>query len=138
MRHSLKRSEVLRGKKNFRHVFAQGKKIEGKILHCLFYEFREKDVTGTAAVIFGVAVPRNVKRAVDRNRIKRLIREAYRLNKNLLQDFQKGDSDQTISCLFVYTSRSAHVRSPVSFREVNNDMKTILATLARTLDRKHI
>jgi len=54
---------------------------------------------------FGVAVSaRNFKRAVDRNRIKRLTREAYRLQKNELQE-TLIKSKIWLNTFFVYTSR---------------------------------
>lgn len=40
------------------------------------------------------------KRAVKRNRVKRLVREAYRLNKNIL--YSRIPEDKTMDILFIY------------------------------------
>ena len=49
----------------------------------IIYQFNH----GDTQLQFGVAVgTRQFKKAVDRNRIKRLIKEAYRLQKNELKD----------------------------------------------------
>jgi len=48
---------------------------------------------------------RNFKHAVDRNRIKRLGREAYRMNKHILLNAMK-DKDLLIHLFFVYTDRT--------------------------------
>lgn len=49
-----------------------------------------------------ISVPkRNFKKAVDRNHIKRLIREAYRKNKFILD---KGNKDQLYLIGFIYTT----------------------------------
>jgi ribonuclease P protein component len=50
------------------------------------------------------ASSRNFKKAVDRNRIKRLIREAYRLQKHPLGEWLK-EKDRTLAVFFIYTGK---------------------------------
>lgn len=53
-----------------------------------------------------ISVPkRNFKRAVDRNRVKRLIREAFRHNKTVLYELLK-EQDIHIHAGIVYTGRT--------------------------------
>jgi len=54
---------------------------------------------------FGVgAGTRNFKKAVDRNRIKRLTREAYRMQKNTLQQ-KLLESQKQLNVFFIYTGK---------------------------------
>ncbi len=56
-------------------------------------------------VQFGVGVSaKNFKRAVDRNRIKRLTREAWRLQKNALKELVRGSNKQ-LHVFFIYTGK---------------------------------
>jgi ribonuclease P protein component len=47
---------------------------------------------------------RNFKRAVDRNRVKRLTREAYRLQKQKLQD-RVLQNNRPLAVFFIYTGK---------------------------------
>lgn len=59
----------------------------------------------TQAVSMAVSVPKRLfKRAVDRNLLKRRIREAYRLNKYELYDFLKPGETQ-VHLLIQYTQK---------------------------------
>lgn len=96
---SYPRNEKLKGKKRIDALFAEGKSIS-KYPIKLFYlrsELRE-DLPHQA----GMAVPkRNFKRAVARNRIKRLLREAYRLNKHHVFNNSMG----SYTFLFLYLGK---------------------------------
>jgi len=57
------------------------------------------------AIQFAVGVSsKNFKRAVDRNRIKRLIREAYRLQKKELQENLK-EKNLSMKVFFIFTGK---------------------------------
>jgi len=75
--YTLKKEERLRKRKEFQAVFQEGVKIYGK--HFIVY-LRKND---REIRRIGIAVSRKVGRAVKRNRIKRLVREFFRLNKDL-------------------------------------------------------
>lgn len=76
---SYSKIEKLKSKKLIKELFEKGKSVTVYPLKLVFLETHFDD---GALLKTGVsASKRNFKNAVDRNRIKRLMREAYRLNK---------------------------------------------------------
>lgn len=73
------KKEKLKSKKLIEQLFTEGQSVSAFPLRLVFMPATyEDDVT----IKTGVSVSkRHFKKAVDRNRIKRLLREAYRLNK---------------------------------------------------------
>jgi len=78
------KQEKLKHKKLIETLFKEGKSIT---LFPLRIVFLQKDHDKDKPLQVGFSVPKRlIKKAVDRNRIKRQLREAYRLNK---KDFYK-------------------------------------------------
>jgi len=73
---------------------------------------------------------KSFKRAVDRNRIKRLVREAWRLNKNSLYDLLKG-KDRQIIIMLVYTGKEIP-----DFHDVNNQIKNVISKILLLLSAR--
>ncbi|MGI9526278.1 MAG: ribonuclease P protein component [Weeksellaceae bacterium] len=101
MRYTLGKKESLKSKKYFDALFAQGSSVKRYPIRAIFIaynqdNFPEYQIPNVSQVAFSVPKKR-FKRAVDRNRIKRQMREAYRLNKFLL--------DENYAIIFVYLAK---------------------------------
>ena len=82
MKFTYNKSEKLKSEKQIGELFSNGKSISAFPLRLVFLETHFSEAI---KIKTGVSVPkRNFKKAVDRIRIKRLMREAYRLHKNEL------------------------------------------------------
>ncbi len=80
MDYTFKKSEKLKSKKLIEQLFLEGHSVSAFPLRLIYLQTFLKD---GANIKIGVSVSKQIfKKAVDRNRIKRLLREIYRLNKN--------------------------------------------------------
>lgn len=96
------RKEKLKGQKLHEQMFSKGKSFTVFPLK-IFY--LQPDVLLDFPVKVGIGVSaRNFKKAVERNRIKRLLREAYRTEKLLLHKYLKEHNRQVIVFL-LYTDK---------------------------------
>ncbi len=78
---SYPKKEKLKSKKLIEQLFSEGQSVSAFPLRLVYLQTTFED---NVMAKTGVSVSkRNFKTAVDRNRIKRLLREAYRLNKAL-------------------------------------------------------
>ena len=108
MKNTYSTQEKLKSQKLIDALFVEGKSVKAFPLRMVFLEttLPEQEISIQA----GVSVSkRSHKLAVTRNRIKRLMREAYRLNKNDIDT--KGT---TFAVMIIYTSRDV-----LSFEEIN-------------------
>ncbi|CAN5428013.1 ribonuclease P protein component [soil metagenome] len=97
--YSFNRQEKLKSRKQIREVFETGKSFSHFPFRVLYLQVNENPSNLQAA--FSVST-KHFKLAVDRNRIRRLMREAYRLQKQpLLTELQ----NKQIHCVifFIYT-----------------------------------
>ena len=96
------RSERLKSKKILERTFAEGEKVKAwpLVVRQLKTELPEEV---TCQVMVSVS-KRLFKRAVDRNRIKRLLRENWRLQKNALVQSWATDETQN-AVVFIYMGK---------------------------------
>jgi ribonuclease P protein component len=102
-RYTLGKQERLKSRKQIEFLFKEGKTFSVSPLR-VYYTVQVLPVDDSS-LLFGVAAgTRNFKKAVDRNRIKRLIREAWRLQKNELQQKLKQENKQ-LHVFFIFTGK---------------------------------
>lgn len=82
MKHTLGKQERLKSRKLIEQIYLQGKSVKSFPLRMVYLQTKH---TSEFPAQMGVSVPkRNFKLAVHRNRIKRLLRETYRLQKEIV------------------------------------------------------
>lgn len=120
--------ERLKSRKKIHELFESG-----YVIH--YYPFKinwqlEKEIgcSNPAKIAIGVS-KRSIKKAVDRNRIKRKIREVYRKNKRWFYN-QLQVIDQNINFIVIYTSTD-----DIEYLKIEKELIFILKELIKQIDK---
>ena len=133
IRYTLKKEDRLKSRKIIEHLFKDGKTVNIFPLR-IFYllsSSTEENKTNKLQAGFSAST-RNFKKAVDRNRIKRLLRESYRLQKHDLGE-QLKISDKYLSVFFVYNGNELP-----DYKTVYEKMQSSIKRLQKILNESGI
>ncbi len=109
-------------------VFSEGKSFSVFPLKVFYMEIKDNQ---DFAIKTGVgASSRSFKKAVHRNRIKRLLRESYRLNKHLLHSSVQGGQQQ-VAIFILYIDKVLP-----NLQVINEKMPMALNKLIKRLHEK--
>lgn len=116
MRNTFGREEKLKKKNLITELFASGKSVSAFPLKMIYLEY---DHDSSFKIQASVSVSkRNFKNAVDRNRIKRLMRESYRKNKYLI--YSDEDTKKHL-IMFIYQAKSE-----VTYEQMEKKMNQVI------------
>ena len=114
-RFTLRKDQKLKSSKLIDRLFSEGASVTAFPLKLLFVE---APLPKQVQLQVGFSVPkRNFKLAVTRNRLKRLLREAYRLNEPLF--FNKTETSYAF--MFLYLAKEER-----DFQQLNEAMQQLL------------
>jgi len=126
-RYHFGKDQKLKSRKLLQKIFAEGKHINAHPLKAIWLS--ENDIHCFQA---GVAVSsRHFKKAVDRNRIKRLMREALRLQKNELEQLLT-EREKQLSLFLIYTGKDLP-----EYKLIFENCTIILKKLIKTVNASH-
>ncbi|ASQ91521.1 hypothetical protein CHL67_11815 [Prosthecochloris sp. GSB1] len=119
--HSLKKYEILRGRKAISRLFSSGDSLGSAVIRLLYMTLpAENGCRRSLPKVLFVVGKKKRPRAVDRNRIKRLMKEAYRYEKQLAMQCAKrhaSEEDALLCMALVYTGKKLEIPSAGRFRK---------------------
>jgi len=110
-KHSFSREDKLVKRCQFKKVYSSGKKFVGNLLVLYILEVPEVEKK------IGITVTKRIGNAVVRNRIKRLVRESYRLIKQ----------DLSSNIHLVFIARELSGKKKLSFADINKEIMHLLS-----------
>lgn len=120
---NFRKSERVVSRKLMESLFARGSRsVMAFPLRAVCLQVERTEGSEPVQVLVSVS-KRHFKRAVHRNRAKRQIREAYRLNKEVLRSVVAGGTSLAVALIWL-------ADEPMESHRVTKSMKTILHRLA--------
>lgn len=117
------KTEKLCSYSDIQKLFSEGKSIKNFPLKFLFIPLKKE----TTQIL--ISVPkRNIRKSILRNKIKRLIRESYRLQKSIF-----FTEKETFAIAFIYISKDI-----CSFSQIFESMKQMSEEWKKTLENREI
>lgn len=124
MKHTLGKGEKLKSRKIIGRLYTEGKSIKAFPLRMVYLQ---TDHTSNFPCQAAVSVPkRNFKKAVDRNRIKRLLRESYRLQKQIAY----SEVDKPYVYMISYLARDEW-----KYADIEHKMKKLLTLFTEEIKK---
>ena len=119
--------EHLKSKKTIEKLYAEGTSVTAYPLRAVFIQQNREEQDVTASVLISVAKKR-FRHAVDRNLVKRRIREAYRTSKHQLTEvLENNDKRIAVAILYIDTR---HNSTAFIKRKMEKLLEGILAKFA--------
>ena len=127
----LSKAEKIKGRKDFEELFLKGNTIfsSNKKIKAVYIIDKFSDVSGTKVA---VAVSRKSGNAVWRNRVKRLLRESYRLNKHILAD-RTTNPGSFIRIIFSPCSINMRNNKNIYLRDIMPDVISLMSRISSGL-----
>lgn len=125
------KKEKLVSKKTIDALFSGGnsRSMSAYPLRVVFMRKERCETEEPAQVMVSVS-KRHFKRAVKRNRVKRQIREAYRLNKHLLYEALEQRKDTAVAMAFIWQSDELAETALITEK-----MQSLLSRMAEKISR---
>ncbi len=131
---SLSKGERIKEKNNIQLLIQTGSSVfSSKNSLKAIYLIRDSD---NAGVKIAVGVFRKAGKAVWRNRLKRLIRNAYRLNKiSLIKSAEQNG--KLVLILFTSVTYNEQNNKKLYYREIESDVKSLLEKIEKRISDKN-
>jgi ribonuclease P protein component len=128
--YTLRKNEILRGRKAFLKISSSNNKLFEQNIFCC-YEIENTDTTSDKVRV-GFIVSKKNGNAVIRNRIKRLMRESYRLSKHIV--FNTPTKKKfAVSIIFIYTKNNSTRARNLKLAAVKYEIEQLLIKLQKTI-----
>lgn len=126
-KYGLSADEKIKSRKEFERIFIEGEKIysTNNIIRANYKLDYPQNETGA---FFAVAVSKKLGNAVWRNRIKRFVREAYRLNKICLVE-KCNNNNALLKIIFSPQALNQKKNKRIRYSDIESPLKEIIAKL---------